>query len=119
MRATTTLCTSSTPSITAIAGAAAHIGGRGILKGFASADLTLYRNGQTRQIQLDRGVVSSVSATQISITRADGVAMTLTLASKVRYHQAGVRGPAQASAVKSGATVLLLVVNNHVVGVRV
>lgn len=100
-------------------GAAVHIGGRGIFQGFASADLTVYRNGQTRQIQLDRGVVASVSATQISITRADGVAMTLTLSPTVRYHQAGQRGPAQASAVKSGANVLLLVVNNQVAGVRV
>lgn len=100
-------------------GAAVHIGGRGLLRGFASADLTLYRNGQTRQIQLDRGVVSSVTATQISITRADGVTMTLTLSAAVRYHQAGTRGPAQASAVKAGQSVVLVVIGGQVMGVRI
>jgi hypothetical protein len=100
-------------------GAAVHVGGRGLFGDVAYADLTLYRNGKTREVQLDRGVVKSVSATQITLTRADGVAVTLPLTAKTRYHQAGVKGPAPASAVKPGETVLLLVVNNSVAGVRI
>lgn len=100
-------------------GAAVHVGARGLFKDVAYADLTLYRNGKTREIQLDRGVVKSVSATQITLTRADGVAVTLALTAKTRYHQAGVEGPAPASAVKPGETVLLRAVNNSVAGVRI
>ncbi|HEX9038492.1 MAG TPA: hypothetical protein VF808_16030 [Ktedonobacterales bacterium] len=106
-------------AVLSLNGAAVHVGGRGILKGFAYADLTLYRNGQTREIQLDRGVVRSVSATQISLTRADGVILTLTLSPHARYRQAGVSGPVAASAVQAGEYVTLLVVNHQVTGVRI
>ncbi|HEU0028122.1 MAG TPA: hypothetical protein VFQ25_13495 [Ktedonobacterales bacterium] len=100
-------------------GAAVHIGGRGIFKGFAYADLTVIRNGATREIQLDRGAVQSISSSQISLTRADGVAVTAPLASTARYHQAGVKGPASASAVTPGETVTLLVYNGQVVAIRI
>lgn len=100
-------------------GAAIHVGGRGMFRGFAYADLTLYRNGQMREIQLDRGVVQSLSSTQISLTRADGVAVTATLAPHVRYRQAGAQDPAQASAVTPGETVTLVVYDNRVIAIRI
>ena len=100
-------------------GAAVHIGGRGMFTRIAYADLTIIYKGQTREIQLDRGTVQSISATQISLTRADGVTVTTPLASTVRYHQAGVKGPASASAVTPGETVTLLVSNGQVIAVRI
>lgn len=95
-------------------GAAYQVGERDILKSLAFADVTIFHKGAAREVQIERGVVSSVSATQIVLTRADGVTFTGTLATKVRYHQAGTQGPAQASAVTTGATVTLLVSNNQV-----
>lgn len=100
-------------------GVAARIGGRGIVRGFAYADLTLYRNGKTREVQIARGAVQTISSTQISLIRADGVAYTATLAAHVRYHQAGVKGPAAASAVTPGKTVSLLIANGQVVAIRI
>jgi hypothetical protein len=100
-------------------GAAAHVGVRGLLKGLAYADLTVIRNGNTHEVQLDRGVVQSISSSQISLTRADGVAFTAPLASTVRYHQAGVKGPAPASAVSPGETVTLLVYRGQVIAIRI
>ena len=49
----------------------------------------------------------------------DGVAVIATLAPHVRYHQAGVKGPAQASAVTPGETVTLVVYNNRVIAIRI
>jgi hypothetical protein len=100
-------------------GAAVHVGGRGMFRGFAYADLTVMRGGKTREIQLDRGLVKSVSGAQISLTRADGVAVTATLAPNVRYRRAGVKGSAQASAVTPGEMVTLVVYNNQVIAVRI
>jgi hypothetical protein len=100
-------------------GVAVHIGGRGVLEGFAYAHVTLYRNGKTREVELARGTVQSISATQISLTRADGVDYSATLTTKTRYHQASVKGPAQASAVKPGEMVLLLVFGGQVIAVRI
>jgi hypothetical protein len=100
-------------------GAAVHVGGRGMFSGFAYADLTVMRNGQTREIELDRGAVQSITSTQISLTRADGVAVTAPLAPNVRYHRAGVQGPAPASAVTPGETVMLLVYNGQVIAIRI
>ncbi len=64
-------------------------------------------------------MVQSISSTQIRLTRADGVAVIATLAPHVRYHQAGVKGPAQASAVTPGETVTLVVYNNRVIAIRI
>jgi len=100
-------------------GAATHIGGRRMFRGFAFADLTIIRNGQTHDIQIDRGVIQSASGAQITLTRADGVTVTTTLAPHVRYHRAGVKGPAPASAVTPGETVTLVVYNGQVIAVRI
>ncbi len=101
-------------------GVAVHVGGRGMLRGYAHASLTfLTRGGKTRVIQLDRGTVRSVSSTQISLLRADGVTITMTLAPHVHYHQAGVKGPAQASAVTPGEHVTLVIHGGKVIAVRI
>jgi hypothetical protein len=100
-------------------GAADLVGGRGVIKGFAYADVTIFRNGKTREVQLARGTVQSVSTSQISLMRADGVTYSATLTSTTRYRQAGVKGSAQASAVKPGEKVALLVSNGLALAVRI
>jgi hypothetical protein len=51
--------------------------------------------------------------------RADGVTYSATLTSTTRYRQAGVKGSAQASAVKPGETVALFVSNGLALAVRI
>lgn len=102
------------------AGTAMQIGrGNGVLKNIIHADLTLYRNGKTRTMVIDRGSVQSVSATQISVKRADGVVVTEPVASKARWVQAPGHKSIQPSQVTSGETVTIVSVSGQVVAVRV
>lgn len=102
------------------AGTAAQIGcGNGVLKNIIHADLTVYRNGKTHTMVIDRGSVQSVSATQISVKRADGVVVTEPVAAKARWVQAPGHKSIQPNQVTSGETVTLVSVGGQVVAVRV
>lgn len=101
-------------------GTAMQIGrGNGVVKDIVHADLTFYRNGKTHTVQIDRGSVQSLSATQISVKRADGVVVTEPVAAKARWVQAPGHKTIQPSQVTSGETVTILTVGGQVTAVRV
>ena len=100
-------------------GAAIQIGrGNDILKNAVHLDVTVTRNGKTRELQIDRGTVVSVSATQISVKRADGVTLTEPVAAKARWIQAPHHTQIQPSQVTSGAQVAIVTYQGKVIAVR-
>lgn len=100
-------------------GAAVQIGaGNGLLKNAIHLDATFYRNGKTREVQIDRGTVQSVSATQISVKRADGVVVTEPVAANARWVQAPHHTAIQPSQVTVGASVAILTYDGKVIRVR-
>lgn len=100
-------------------GAAIQIGrGNGLLKNAVHLDVTVIRNGKTREIQIDRGSVQSVSATAISVKRADGVTVSEPVAAKARWIQAPHHTAIQPSQVSVGATVAIVSYQGKVVIVR-
>ena len=100
-------------------GAAIQIGrGNGILKNAVHLDVTVIRNGKSREIQIDRGSVQSASATQISVKRGDGVTVTEPVAAKARWIQAPHHTTIQPSQVTEGASVAIVTYNGQVVIVR-
>ena len=101
-------------------GVAMQIGaGNGVLKRAVHLDVTFYRHGKTREVQIDRGIVQSVSATQISVKRADGVVVTEPVAPKARWVQAPKHTTIQPSQVSVGASVAILTYDGRVIRVRV
>lgn len=100
-------------------GSAVQIGrGDGILKNALHLDVTVIRNGKSHEIQIDRGSVQSVSATQISVKRADGVTVTEPVAAKARWIQAPHHTTIQPSQVTVGASVAIVTTNGKVIIVR-
>ncbi len=100
-------------------GAAIQIGlGSGILKNAVHVDVTVIRNSKSREIQFDRGSVQTVSATQISVKRADGVTVTEPVAAKARWIQAPHHTTIQPSQVSAGASVAIVTYDGKVVVVR-
>ncbi|HZC07206.1 MAG TPA: hypothetical protein VE338_16345 [Ktedonobacterales bacterium] len=100
-------------------GVAIQIGrGDGLLKNAVHLDVTVIRNGKTREIQIDRGSVQSVSATRISVKRADGVTVTEPVAAKARWIQAPHHTAIQPSQVAVGASVAIVTYQGNVVVVR-
>lgn len=100
-------------------GTAVQIGrGNGVLKNAVHAELTLWRNGKTRDITINRGVAQSASATSISVKRADGVVVTMPVAAKARWVQAP-HTKTQPGAVPANTTVTILSVGGQVMGVRI
>jgi hypothetical protein len=74
-------------SVSAVAAAGPARTEGGLLKGAVHADIgKLTANGTTREVTLDRGAVTASTPTSISLERADGQTVTLTvaLATKVR-----------------------------------
>jgi len=72
------------PSVGPKAPAAANAGGRpggpGVLRGAIHGDLLVRdENGSTRTVTFDRGKVTAISATSITIERPDGVSVTKNL----------------------------------------
>lgn len=99
--------------------AAIQIGlGGGILKNAVHLDATFMRNGASRELQIDRGSVQSVSATQISVKRADGMTVTEQVAAKARWIQAPHHTAIQPSQVTVGASVAIVSNQGKVVVVR-
>ena len=100
-------------------GAAVQVGrGNDVLKNATHLDVTVMRNGKTREIQIDRGSVLSASATQISVKRADGVTVTEPVAAKARWVQAPHHTAIQPSQVAAGAQVAIVTYQGQVVIVR-
>jgi len=100
-------------------GMATQIGtGNGLLKNAVHLDATLYRNGKSRTVQIDRGTVQSASATQISVKRADGVVVTEPVAAKARWTQAPHHIAIQPGQVTVGASVAILTYEGKVIRVR-
>jgi hypothetical protein len=100
-------------------GAAIQIGlGSGILKNAVHVDVTVIRNGMSREIQIDRGSVQSVSATQISVKRADGVTVTEPVAAQARWIQAPHHTTIQPSQVTVVASVAIVSYQGKVIVVR-
>lgn len=100
-------------------GAAIQIGaGNGLLKSAVHLDASFFRNGKTREVQIDRGTVQSVSATQISVKRADGVVVTEPVAAKARWVQAPHHTAIQPGQVTVGASVAILTYEGKVIRVR-
>lgn len=100
-------------------GAAIQIGaGNGLLKNAVHLDASFFRNGKTREVQIDRGTVQSVSATQISVKRADGVVVTEPVAAKARWMQAPHHTAIQPGQVTVGASVAILTYEGKVIRVR-
>lgn len=101
-------------------GTAIQIGaGNGLLKNVVHADLTFIHNGKTREMQIDRGNALSVSATRISVKRADGVVVTEPVAAKARWVQAPGHKAIQPSQITVGATVTIVTYDGTVTRVRV
>ena len=99
--------------------AAIQIGrGNGLLKNAVHLDVTVIRNGKTREIQIDRGSVLSASATEISVKRADGVTVTEPVAAKARWIQAPHHTAIQPSQVSAGARVAIVSYQGKVIIVR-
>ena len=100
-------------------GAAIQVGrGNGVLKNAVHLDVTVTRNGKTREVQIDRGSMLSASATQISVKRADGVTVTEPVAAKARWVQAPHHTAIQPSQVAAGARVAIVTYQGQVVIVR-
>jgi hypothetical protein len=100
-------------------GAAVQIGrGNDVLKNATHLDVTVTRNGKTREIQIDRGSVLSASATQISVKRADGVTVAEPVAAKARWVQAPHHTAIQPDHVAVGAQVAIVTYQGQVVAVR-
>lgn len=100
-------------------GAAIQIGrGNGLLKNAVHLDVTVIRNGKTREIQVDRGSVLSASATEISVKRADGVTVTEPVAAKARWIQAPHHTAIQPSQISAGTRVAIVSYQGKVVIVR-
>ncbi|HET9112037.1 MAG TPA: hypothetical protein VFN78_14505 [Ktedonobacterales bacterium] len=100
-------------------GAAIQIGrGNGLLKNAVHLDVTVIHNGKSREIQVDRGSVQNVSATAISVKRADGVTVSEPVAAKVRWIQAPHHTAIQPSQVSVGATVAIVSYQGKVIIVR-
>lgn len=100
-------------------GDAVQVGrGNGVLKNAVHLDVTVTRNGKTREIQIDRGSVLSASATEISVKRADGVTVTEPVAAKARWVQAPHHTAIQPSQVAVGARVAIVTYQGQVVIVR-
>ena len=100
-------------------GTAIQLGaGNGLLRGAVHFDVTFIRNGKSREIQIDRGSAQNVSATQISVKRADGVTVTEPVAAKARWIQAPHHTAIQPSQVAVGATVAIVSYQGKVIIVR-
>lgn len=100
-------------------GTAIQIGaGNNVLKNAVHLDATFNRNGNTREIQIDRGSVQSVSTSQISVKRADGVVVSEPVAAKARWIQAPHHTTIQPSQVTVGATVAIVSYQGKVIIVR-
>lgn len=100
-------------------GVAAQIGvGNGLLRNAIHLDATFIRNGKSRTVQIDRGTVQSVSATQISVKRADGVVVTEPVSPKARWVQAAHHTKISPSQVTVGAQVAIATSAGSVVVVR-
>lgn len=100
-------------------GSAVQVGrGNDLLKNATHLDVTVTRNGKTREIQIDRGSVLSASATQISVKRADGMTVTEPVAAKARWVQAPHHTAIQPGHVASGAQVAIVTYQGKVVAVR-
>ncbi len=100
-------------------GTAIQLGaGNGLLKGAVHLDAAFIRNGKSREIQIDRGSVQSVSATQISVKRADGVTVTEPVAAKAHWIQAPHHTAIQPGQVTVGAMVAIVSYQGKVIIVR-
>ncbi|HEX8731487.1 MAG TPA: hypothetical protein VF725_05445 [Ktedonobacterales bacterium] len=100
-------------------GVAAQIGaGNGLLKNAIHLDATFIRNGKSRTVQIDRGTVQSVSATQISVKRADGQVVTEPVSPKARWVQAPHHTKISPSQVTVGARVAIVTYDGSVIVVR-
>lgn len=79
------------PSVGPSAAAAARAGGRpggpGVLKGAIHGDLLVRSDeGTTRTVTFDRGKVTAISATSITIERPDGVSVSKTLTDQTVFN---------------------------------
>ncbi len=100
-------------------GAAVQIGaGNGLLKNAVHLDATFFSDGKSREVQIDRGTAQSVSATQISVKRADGVVVTEPVSAKARWMQAPHHTAIQPSQVTVGASVTIVTYQGEVIRVR-
>ena len=96
------------PSAPAAAKAGPRSGGPGVLKGAIHGDLLLRgEDGATRTVTFDRGRITAISATSITIERPDGVSVSKNLTDQTVFNgtpkdklQAGMR----AVVVSSGDT---------------
>jgi hypothetical protein len=98
------------------AGTALQVGGAGALRGAVYADLFVERNGQVVEVQIARGSVQSVSATSLTILRADGVTTTGTLSAHTKWGT--TRHPLNQSDVHTGTQVTILVVKGRIAHVE-
>lgn len=100
-------------------GVALQIGGGAALRKQAiHLDGLFVTNGKTREVVIDLGAVQSVSTTEISVKRADGVIVTEAVAAKARWVQAPNHTAIQPSQVATGATVAIVTVKGKVIAVR-
>lgn len=100
-------------------GIVAQVGaGNGLLRNAIHLDVTFIRNGKTREMQIDRGTVQSVSATQISVKRADGQVVTEPVSPRARWIQAPHHTKITPSQVAVGARVAIVTYDGSVVVVR-
>lgn len=83
-----------------------RLGRRALLQRLDHGQLTLQAQGGTRTVDLQRGSVTSVSATSIAVTSLDGFARSYTVsgATKVRTSSGGQSG----TAVHDGDNVLVI-----------
>ena len=92
----------STPSA-----AAPHSGAgvrpRGLLRRVEHGDLTVKTKNGVEQVTLDRGTVTAVSATSITIRRPDGVAVTKTIDASTRF-----RGIDSAADIQAGKPAIVV-----------
>lgn len=102
-------------------GVATQVGGKdALLKSAVHADLTIYTaSGQTRALTLDRGAVQSVSLTQISLKRADGVVITEPVSPKAKWTQEPGHSIVQPGNVAPGASVMITTTRGKVMRVVV
>jgi hypothetical protein len=105
----------STPQPAAVTSATAHhpkLKKHGILAHADYATLQVKRHGQWVTYVLDRGKVTAVTSSQITIARPDGVTVSVALSSSTKYK--GVSGE---SAVKVGQHASVISVNGSAVRV--
>jgi hypothetical protein len=93
-------------------GTAVQIGGARALRGAVYADLFVERTGKLIEIQIARGSVQTISASALTVLRADGVTTTGALSANTKWGSA--RHPLSQSDVHTGTSVTILLVKGQI-----